>query len=50
MGALEEGRMSERAPELQEQLDLETAIAEAEEGFDGWDVFAPQDEMGVPDE
>jgi hypothetical protein len=24
-----------------EQLDIETAIEEAEQGFDGWDVFAP---------
>ena len=32
--------MSEREPE---QLDLETAIAETVEGFDGWaGVFAPE--------
>jgi hypothetical protein len=24
-----------------EQLDIETAIEEAEQSFDGWDVFAP---------
>ena len=24
-----------------EQLDIETAIEEAEHGFEGWDVFAP---------
>jgi hypothetical protein len=33
--------VSERAAELQEQLDLEAAIAEAAEGFEDWDVFAP---------
>jgi hypothetical protein len=27
--------------EAPEQLDIETAIEEAEQGFDGWDVFAP---------
>jgi hypothetical protein len=32
--------MSERARPLQEQLDIEASIAEAEEGFDDWDVFA----------
>jgi hypothetical protein len=25
-----------------EQLDIITALAEQEEGFDGWDVFAPR--------
>jgi hypothetical protein len=40
--------MSERR-EQPEQLDLEVAIAEQEEGFAGWDVFAsPTDDEEEP--
>jgi hypothetical protein len=31
-------------PRDSEQLDIETAIEEAEQGFDAWDIFAPPDD------
>jgi len=37
--------VSDRRDE-QVQLDLEAAIEEAEQGFDGWDVFSPADDDG----
>jgi hypothetical protein len=33
-----------QVPPEPEQLDLETAIAEQEEGFADWDVFAPPED------
>jgi hypothetical protein len=30
--------------EQSEQLDLETALDEQEEGFDGWDIFDDEEE------